>query len=78
VNSATLGRTGFTQSDYAWGFNGGVGGNYNITESLFVGLEGTFVGTSRLTFNGTPGGTNTAVKTNLNGIIGTINIGYRF
>ncbi|MDB4444101.1 porin family protein, partial [bacterium] len=60
VNSATLGRTGFTDNAYAWGFNGGIGGNYNITESLFVGLEGIFIGTGQLNFNGTPGGTSTS------------------
>ena len=50
----------------------GVGVNYNITPCVYVGLEGKYLWTSSLTVD------NIDTDTNLNGIIATFNLGFRF
>ena len=50
----------------------GVGVNYNITPTVYVGLEGKYLWTSSLTVD------NIDTDTNLNGIIATFNLGFRF
>lgn len=57
-------------SDWAAGFTIGLGATYNISSSWFVGAEGKYLFTSDVTLYG--------VDTNLNGIIVTGVIGYRF
>ncbi len=67
VNGALGGPDGSTRITY--GFHGGVGINFNLTQSIFVGIEGRYV-RARPEFGGQP--------VRLNGYVASIDLGFRY
>jgi outer membrane protein W len=61
-----------------FGLNLGFGVNYNITEEFFLGIEGKYLVTTDADFSGTPQGGSAKLETNLDGVIVTAVIGFRF
>jgi len=58
-----------SENDAKIGFHLGLGGNYNVTRQIFLGLEGKYIWVKTDTFD---------VDARLNGITLTGNIGFRF
>ncbi len=70
ISGTVLGITGSdSESDAKVGFHLGLGGNYNVTRQIFLGLEGKYVWVKTDTFD---------VDVRLNGITLTGNVGFRF
>ena len=70
--SSVKGIVNVDDDDSVFGVNLGLGVTYDITEVVFIGVEGKYIITDDAKFTGvTP-------ETNLNGIIATANIGFRF
>ena len=78
VTHTVLGTVGLDDDDTAFGVNLGVGVNYNITEKVFIGVEGKYVLTTDAEFQGTVLGVPFKVESDLNGFIFTGNLGFRF
>lgn len=70
ISGMVLGFSGSeSENDTKIGFHLGLGGNYNVTRQVFVGVEGKYIWVKTDTFG---------VDVRLNGITLTGNIGFRF
>jgi len=70
INGSILGVSGSdSKNDTEIGLHFGIGGNYNITPQVFLGVEGRYLWLRANTFG---------VDVNLDGILLTANMGYRF
>jgi outer membrane protein W len=78
VTHTVLGTVRLDDDDTVFGVNLGVGVNYNITEKVFIGVEGKYILTTDAEFQGTALGVPFKVESDLNGFILTGNLGFRF
>ena len=56
----------------------GAGLTYNVTKEVFLGLEGKYLWTSRATLSKVINGTPVDADFKISGVLGTVNLGYRF
>jgi len=67
-----------SDTDRVFGAHLGLGVNYNITSSWFVGAEGKYLWTGHANLSDDVLGVSTTERFKLNGILATAVIGYRF
>jgi opacity protein-like surface antigen len=72
VNSIGNREVSHSDNNVLFGVFLGIGAQYNITPTVFVGLEGKYLWTTKTTFS------DTNADIDLSGIQGTINLGFRF
>lgn len=77
VTTYPVGSDSFDDDDIVFGFHGGLGANFNVTENMFIGMEGKYLW-ARPEFDGTILGRRWEFDADLDGFTITINIGYRF
>ncbi len=77
VTTYPIGSDSFDDDDIVFGFHGGLGANFNITQNIFIGMEGKYLW-ARPEFEGTILGRRWEFDADLDGFTITINIGYRF
>jgi outer membrane protein W len=76
--STTLGTISVDENDSVFGMNLGFGVTYNITRSVFVGVESKWIWTGEAEFQGSGLRVPFEVRSDLDGIIFTANLGFRF
>ena len=67
-----------TANDTALGIHAGVGGNYNITDKIFIGVDAKYIMTEKASGNIEPFGVPVNLKANLNGYVLGMNLGWKF
>ena len=77
VTMFAVGNDSFDDDDTVFGFHGVIGANFNITQNIFIGLEGKYLW-ARPEFEGTILGQRWEFDADLDGFTITVNIGYRF
>lgn len=78
LTTSTLGTIRVDDSDSVFGVILGIGATYNITTNAFLGLEAKYLATGDAEFKGTAMGIPITVGGDLNGILLTANLGFRF
>ena len=78
LTHTVLGTLRVDDDDTVFGVNLGVGANYNITEKIFIGVEGKYILTTDAEFQGAALGIPFKIESDLNGFIFTGNLGFRF
>ena len=73
----TVGSDSFDDDDIVFGFHGGLGAHFNVTQNIFIGMEGKYLWT-RPEFEGTILEKRPEFDADLDGFTITTNIGYRF
>ncbi len=73
-----VGRGSFNADDFVVGGFLGAGITYNITPQWFVGLEGKYLWLTKASLSDTVAGVPINADFKLEGVQGTVNIGYRF
>lgn len=73
-----LGNIRIDDDDSVFGVHLGLGANYNITDKLFLGVEGKYIVTDEVDLDGTTPGGPQRVEFDLDGFMVTGNIGFRF
>jgi len=77
IGNLGLGQESHTSRDTAFGTHILFGGNYNITPNIYIGGEMKYI-LARATFNATYFGFPLTGHTKMDGLITTVNLGYRF
>jgi|GEM_PF-1597624 len=72
-----VGSDSFDDDDIVFGFHGGLGANFNVTQNIFIGMEGKYLW-ARPEFEGPLLGKRREFDADLDGFTITVNIGYRF
>jgi outer membrane protein W len=78
VNRSSLGSFTLDDSDTAFGAHFVAGANYNFSKRWYIGFEGKYVFTTKVRFEGTASGSPVAAKGDLDGMLATVLVGYRF
>ena len=78
LTTSTLGTIRLDDSDSVFGVILGIGATYNITTNAFLGIEAKYLATGDAEFKGIAMGIPITVGGDLNGIIVTANLGFRF
>jgi outer membrane protein W len=76
--TSALGTTVIDDSDTVFGIILGVGAIYNITRNAFFGIEVKYLATDDVEIKGAIMGVPVTLGGDLNGIIATANLGFRF
>ena len=77
IGNLGLGQESHSSRDTAFGVHILMGGNYNINPKIYIGGEMKYM-LARATFNATFFGDQLTAQTKMDGIITTVNLGYRF
>jgi len=77
LSTTALGPLSFDDDDTVFGFHLGLGANFNITERLFVGVEGKYLW-AEAEFEDTVFGIPVELDADLEGFTVTGNVGFRF
>ena len=72
------GLVAVNDDDTVFGLTLGFGANYNITDEIFLGLEGKYLLTTEAQFGDIDPGRPQKLETDLNGVIITATFGFRF
>lgn len=78
VRESALGGFTLDDSDTAFGAHFVAGASYNFSKKWHVGFEGKYIFTSDVKFEGTVSGSPVVAKGDLDGMLTTVFIGYRF
>jgi len=78
LTDTVLGSVSVDDDDTVFGLTLGFGANYNITDEIFLGIEGKYLLTTDAEFGGNALGGPAKVETDLNGVIITATFGFRF
>lgn len=78
VSRSALGSFKVDDDDTAFGVHFVAGASYNFSERWYLGFEGRYIFTSDLNFKGTAAGTPVFAEGDLDGILATVFVGYRF
>ena len=78
ANTSNLGPLSISGDDTVFGFHllGGV--NFDLTDKIFLGIEGKHIWTDEAQVDGAIAGVPVTIKTDLDGFMVTGNIGFRF
>jgi outer membrane protein W len=78
LTTSTLGTIRVDDNDSVFGVILGIGVTYDIGTNAFIGMEAKYLATGDATFRGTAVGVPITLGGDLNGIILTANLGFRF
>ena len=78
VSGSALGNFTLDDDDTAVGVHFVAGALYNISKRWYLGFEGKYIFTTSLKFEGTVSGTPVVAEGDLDGLMATIFVGYRF
>jgi opacity protein-like surface antigen len=77
ISTSAFGSFSFDDDDTVFGFHLGLGGNFNITENIFLGIEGKYLW-AEAEFEESVFGVPIELDADLEGFTVTGNIGFRF
>ena len=77
ISTSALGSLSFSDDETVFGFNVGLGANFNITENIFFGIEGKYLW-AKAEFEDVSDGMSLELDADLDGFTVTGNIGLRF
>ena len=77
ISTSAFGSFSFDDNDTVFGFHLSLGGNFNITENIFLGIEGKYLW-AEAEFEESVFGVPIELDADLEGFIVTGNIGFRF
>lgn len=78
VSRSALGSFTLDDDDTALGVHFVAGALYNFSKQWYVGFEGKYIFTTKVEFEGTASGVPVVAKGDLDGMLTTVFVGYRF
>ena len=78
VSRSNLGSFTLSGDDTAFGAHFVAGVNYNFSKRWYIGFEGKYIFTTNVKFEGTVSGTPVVAEGDLDGMLTTVFVGYRF
>lgn len=78
VRQSNLGSFTLDDSDTAFGAHFVAGANFNVSKRWYVGFEGKYIFTTDVRFEQTVSGTPVFAEGDLDGMLATVVVGYRF
>lgn len=78
VRGSSLGSFTFKDDDTAFGAHFVAGANFNVSKQWYVGFEGKYIFTTDVRFEQTVSGTPIIAEGDMDGMLATFVVGYRF